>query len=546
MNSIHRKLIGFVAAAVLAGGMQASQAAKKKESKKAKAADELFDSTKVIEIDVEIPPEGIATLEKYQFQFGAENQPERESVPCTVREGGRTYTNVAVHLKGAAGSFRPVTENPALTLNFDKFADKQNFHGLTKLSLNNSVQDQTLCSEQFCRELFLKAGVPVPRATEAKVRLNGRDLGVYVLVEGFNKQFLKRHFDKADGHLYDGGFVKDITSPLAVNSGDDSDEQSDRIALADAASEPDLAKRAARLEKVLDMDRFLTYVALDIMLWDWDGYPLNRNNWRLFHDTSTDKMVFIPHGLDQMFWKPKGSIFPPMKGLVAKAVLQVPELRARYFEKMKELRASVFNVEQMTNRMNEIAAKTNPILQEKDSDRAKAQSKAVAEFCDAIALRAKSIDEQLSVPITPVQFDSSGSTILSQWESKADFGHPEMKRESGSNGGTLDIDTTRGSSIGSWRSRVWLEGGHYRLEARLKTRGIVADLGDSRAGAGLRIGSDRPSKYVAGDSDWSDVSQEFSIDDGLREVQILCEFRGAKGEASFQSVRLVRIPSKNP
>src|SRR6185503_18500192 len=134
----------------------------------------------------------------------------------------------------------------------------------------------------------------------------------------------------------------DVDAELALNSGENPKDQSDRTALVEAAREPDLKKRIGRLEQTLDLDRFITYIALDVMLWDWDGYAQNRNNWRLYHDPSTGKMTFMPHGLDQMFWKPEGSLLPRMQGMVAKAVLQVPELRARYFERIKELRAKVF------------------------------------------------------------------------------------------------------------------------------------------------------------------------------------------------------------
>jgi cell division protein YceG involved in septum cleavage len=48
--------------------------------------------------------------------------------PFTVREGETVYTNVALHLKGAAGSFRSIDQNPCLTLKFDKFVDGQRFH----------------------------------------------------------------------------------------------------------------------------------------------------------------------------------------------------------------------------------------------------------------------------------------------------------------------------------------------------------------------------------------------------------------------------------
>ena len=61
--------------------------------------------------------------------------------------------------------------------------------------------------------------MPVPRADHAFVTLNGRELGLYVLVEGFDKEFLKRHFKRADGAFYEGGVLQDIDRPLQVRFG---------------------------------------------------------------------------------------------------------------------------------------------------------------------------------------------------------------------------------------------------------------------------------------------------------------------------------------
>ncbi len=510
----------------------------RRQGRKAEEAEKFFASTEVVKIQIQITPEDIKKLEKYTWQFGP--QGDREQVQVTVREGGRTYTNVALQLKGAAGSFRPIHDNPALTLNFDKFVDGQTFHGLDKLSLNNSVQDQTYVSEQFSRELFLKAGVPTPRATHATVELNGRDLGLYVLVEGWNRRFLRKHFENPDGNLYDGGFLKDIDSELDTNSGENPKDQSDRIALLEAAREKDLSRRRERLEKVLDMDRFLTFVAMDAILWNWDGYAQNKNNYRLFSDRKTGKMVFMPHGLDQLFWKVDGPILPRMNGMVAKAALQVPEFREKYLARVKELRSTVFKPEELTNRVYQIAAKATPILKQKDASLADQHENAVASYANAIVRRAKSIDQQLASPIVAIKFDPSGKAKLSQWEPHKNFGKPELTKE----GDILKTGTTQGSSVGTWGSIVWLEAGKYRIEASVKTRGIVPDLGDSRGGAGLRVVRERSEKYLLADNDWTPVTHEFSVDDPLSQVLVLCEFRGAEGEASFRSVQLTRVSEK--
>src|SRR5262249_22890778 len=145
----------------------------------------------------------------------------------------------------------------------------------------------------------------VPRADFATVLLNGRDLGLYVMLEGYNKDFLRRYFKNVKGNLYDGGFCQEVGSGLTVNSGDHPDDRTDIDRLMAAAREP-VETRWARLQEILDTDRFISMLAMEVLTCHWDGYGLNRNNYRLFHNLETDRMIFMPHGLDQMFDYPPG------------------------------------------------------------------------------------------------------------------------------------------------------------------------------------------------------------------------------------------------
>src|SRR5258706_2677009 len=49
--------------------------------------------------------------------------------------------------------------------------------------------------------------------------------------------------------------------------------------------------------------RSIRLIVLDALTWNWDGYSIGHNNYRMFHDVDSGKMVFMPHGLDQMFWR---------------------------------------------------------------------------------------------------------------------------------------------------------------------------------------------------------------------------------------------------
>src|SRR5205085_6146121 len=114
---------------------------------------QFFTNSPIPAIQVEIAGTNLVTLRNNN----------RAYVRGTVKEGETIYRDVAIHLKGAAGSFRGLDDpnsGPALTLNFDKFNDRQKFHGLDKIHLNNSVQDPSYMTEIICGELFRAAGVP--------------------------------------------------------------------------------------------------------------------------------------------------------------------------------------------------------------------------------------------------------------------------------------------------------------------------------------------------------------------------------------------------
>ena len=547
------------------------------ESKKAKAEEDLFTKDQVLKLQIKISEEGMAKLRQYEWSREAKPT-DRIHVPATVREGAAVYTNVAIHVKGAAGSFRPLDDKPGFTLNFDKMAKGQRFHGLEKLSLNNSVQDPTFTTDKLCREVFVKAGVPVPRAEYATVELNGRSLGLYVLTEGWNKQFLKRYFKNVSGNLYDCGFAQDITGRLVVNSGQSPADSSDLQLLRAAAREPDLAKRLGRLEQTLDLDRFITFIALDAALWNWDGYALNRNNYRLFHDLDSGRFVFFPHGMDQMFWKPEGPIMPGMKGLVANSVLQIPECRRRYVERISQLLTNACRFDALTNRVEQLAVMLRPLLAQRTSFgetmRRMFQSDPVDDLKLRITQRGRSLDEQLHGIQTLLAFDSSGGALLRGWKSRTNSGRLTFN-ELQSQPASLQISLNQNRSAGAWWTTVWLEEGHYQINGRVRVQGVTADARMSRSGAGFRAFSRRklsngpnwdwfpyresrdferrgelggstapgpPNKRLSGTTSWVNLSYEFELRQPMADLEISCELRGDQGEAWFDldSLQIVR------
>ena len=477
------------------------------------AAEDLFTSGRVPHLKIEIAKTNMDSLRR----------DARKYVPVIVRDGDTVYTNVAVHLKGAAGSFRQVDDRPALTLNFDKYVEHQKFQGFDKIHLNNSVQDPSYMTELICGELFVAAGVPAARTTHAHVELNGRDLGLYVLKEGFNQTFLRRFFKNTKGNLYDGGFLREITEDLEKDSGDDVKDHSDLKALARAAQEPDPSARMAALEKVLDMERFISFMALEAIVWDWDGYPMKHNNYRVYHDLDSAKMIFFPHGMDQMFWEPQGTIFPNFEGLVAHAIISTSEGRRRYRERLGTVMTNVYDVAKITNRIAEVHARIRPIV-------GKRLDGTIVDLRNHIVARHDSVAQQLAIPEPKPLAFASGEAAISGWRPKMEMGQAQLLQDQ--DGMKIKIVRT-GPTVASWRAKVLLEPGGYRLTTRAQSNEIAPVRDSKGEGAGIRIsGTQQPrGNKVVGTSPWKDLAFDFTAPGG--EIELVCELRATRGEVIF-------------
>lgn len=482
-----------------------------------------FRSDEVLRVKVEIDAKNLEALQR----------DNRKYARCTVREGTHVYEEVGVHLKGAAGSFRGLDDRPALTLNFDKFVDRQLFHGMDKLALNNSVQDPSFMTEILCGEMFLAAGVPTTRGGHARVWLNGRDLGLYVLKEGFDKTFLKRHFKNAKGNLYDGGFLKEITDAIERTSGEGPDDYSDLKALAKAAQEKDPAVRWQKMEELLDLKRFINFIALEIMMSHWDGYALKKNNYRIYHDPVANKLVFFPHGLDQMFWDAGFPILPGMEGLVARQLVALPEGRRRYLESVASLMTNVFRVEALTNRINQLQGRLRPVLAEIGPDALRNHEHAVNDIRGKIIRRCAYLEKQVAVLVARnTSFDASGWMKLSGWD-RYEMGQATLDKVVQDGRQTLHIHAY-GRTYCAWRTQVSLPAGRYRFEAMVRTAEVAA-LSDERGeGAGVRVSGNHPRRVnqAAGTTDWTRLEYEF-ISDGSTETMFICELRATKGDVWF-------------
>lgn len=506
--------------------------------RKADASDAFFASEKVVSLKIELAP---AELQKLRDD-------NRNYVRCEVVENGSvTYKSVAIKLKGAAGSFREWDDRPALTLNMGKYTKKQSFHQLNKFHLNNSVQDEAYLNELLCSEIFRKAGLPVPRVTHARVWLNGRDVGLYVLKEGFDKSFLKRHFADASGNLYDGGFLQDIDVDLEKDAGDGPDDRSDLQALREACAESDPVLRETRLATLLDVDRFIDFMALELMTGHWDGYSLAKNNYRLYFDPQSKKAHFLAHGMDQTFVYPEASVIDYPGAIVASAVMHSRAWRKNYRARLKQFLPLFDPPTPLLRIVDTQQKRLFPVMREMHEDQANAFNDRIAELKQRLIERAANLRDQVEQPDPgPLEFSEDGLAELPDWYpvSESEDAVQEQPELAGQRA-TYQIKCgPSGACVASWRRKVLLEKGRYQLEVRAKAKGIVGQEDEKGTGAGVRVSGANRTNSLTGTSNWKVLQFEFETADDLREVELVAELRATAGEVWFEakSLRLKRLP----
>ncbi len=483
------------------------------------------------------------TLGRKELQNLRENP--RESQPATVKVGTNVFTSVAVHVKGSAGSIRSIDDNPALSLNFDKFKPGQRCFGLGKLALNNSVQDSSYLDENLASWLYLSAGVPTARASHALVTLNGRFLGLYVLKEGYDGEFIRRHFTggtNAAGNLYDGGFVRDITTNLERDAGKGVTNWSDLAQLRTSLRLP-AEQRRAKLDAVLDVDRFLTYVTFQMFTADWDGYIRNRNNYRVYLDPN-GRATFIPHGMDQLFRNTHDQVREGWNSFVPSRVFDLPELRERLRKRMTELAASSFQIGPITNKIAEIRERIRVAMAELPGSDWRYVDGEIRQKRRMIVERIGVVHEEISSWPEPMKALAPGTAVpLAKWEEVFQSGSVRFDRKLRQDGdpASLHLATVAGDVIASYRANAKLPAGPYRLSARAATRNVVAYTGNLGSGVGIRVSGSQRTHKLEGTLDWTPLTFDFELG-GDEEVTVILELRATKGEAWFDlgSIKLER------
>jgi hypothetical protein len=477
---------------------------------------------------------------------GLRNSP-REYVRATVRVGNKTFTDVGIHIKGSAGSKRSVDDRPALSLKFNRFVKGQRGFGCEKLHLNNSVQDPSSLHENLASRLYARIGIPTTRATQALLQFNGREMGIYVVKEAFDDDFIRRKFpeDAAKaGNLYEGGFVGDIDRRLQRDAGDGPTDGSDLERLRMAAKAP-LKDRWQALSGALDTDRFLTLAATQLILDDRDGYVRNRNNYRIYFRGTDGRAVFMPHGMDQLLMHADAPVRDAWGSILAHAYFALPEQRIQLRERLRSLLDGGLNEQWITNEVLHLQTRLDKALEQLPIPERGGLSRAGQDLVSRIHQRYNTVRRELREWPDPLPSWRPGQQLaLTKWGLMIQSGAALAETNTMAAGAipAVHFAVQKPETRASLRTTVTLPAGSYRFVGRCKTHKLESFEDQFGRGAAIRVTGSSSTKEsrLEGDTGWTTLYFDVeNPEDGA--MEFILEVRANRGEAWFEreSLRII-------
>lgn len=236
--------------------------------------------------------------------------PSETYARCDVSIDGEEVADVGIRAKGnnslAHLSERGLTRY-SLKVEFDHYRDGLTYHGLDKLSLDASFQDNSYLKTYLALDMMGFMGVPAPATSFVQVSVNGEAWGLYLAVEEPEDAFAERVWGAGRGALYkpdyrslddpnldvglcyrgdDPSAYPGIFERVRVEGGPGSEER-----LIGALEQLDAGDRSS-IEAAVDVDEVLRYFAVQVFVVNLDSY-LGRtgHNYLLYEEDGRISLV---------------------------------------------------------------------------------------------------------------------------------------------------------------------------------------------------------------------------------------------------------------
>lgn len=319
-----------------------------------RAADPIFDPARLHEVRIVIDPKDWQSL---RANFRSNNY-----YAANIALDGVVVEQVGLRSRGDGSRNE---EKPGLKLDFNKYVPGQEYYGYKTLVLDNLVTDASMLRERLSFLVFEAMGIPAPRNAFARLTVNGQYWGVYTLTEPVSKPFLKTRLGEESGNLfdyewrfhYDFSFLgadsdEYVPLPFQPETNEDHKDVADGlVAFIEAVNNAPSAGFSSTIGARIDVDRFLTHVAVENALAEADGIVGDQgiNNFYLYEYGQKNRFVFIPWDKDSTFRSGSWPLFRNLEdNVLTSRLVADPAKRQVYVDAVVRATSSYVNPRWLT------------------------------------------------------------------------------------------------------------------------------------------------------------------------------------------------------
>ena len=492
---------------------------------------EFFDpATPLHRVEIQLDENPLAALRKAP----------RTDVVARAQIDGHPVVELSLHLKGATGSFRPIDDRPSFTLSTSKRSGSERILGTTKLHLNNGVEDSSRWREILGREMLNTLGIPTTSATHARVLLNGRDLGLYVLVEGFTPDWIERSFAGKGGALFEP--VAKTNGPTdfrrVTSYGQKSASRLPRPFLA-APSLP-VTNRWNSTATCINESSLIGFIAAEVLLAHADGYSLAHNNYRLWVPSDGSGLQWIPHGLDRLFTAPELPWPPAMAGPMAEAVMARPDGARQVFDQIRAFRGRLPDPSTVKAHLEQRMERLRPNLSRTEWQEIRVGAD---QLMDEWRRRWEVLDLQTKIA-EPMSVPLGSETLLSGWRPDPTPKNAELSEVKNPESGSQLRIRAQEATLAGWTWTGTLPPGRYRLEAWVRLDHFEPLPFGEPGGVFIQKAGQASKEWLHSEAPKGQpLRLEFHVESASTSTQLRIAFRGRRGlvHLDTKGLRIHRI-----
>lgn len=312
----------------------------------------VFLQNEVATIKIQIHPDSLSWI------LQQENWSSNHEFPATFIYQSSILTDTVYDIGfRLRGNTSRSAAKKSFKVSFNSFESRK-WQGFEKLNLNGQQNDVSLLRTKLCWEMMREAGLPAARTSYIALYINEEYKGLYLNTEHIDENFAATYFDnQGDGDLYKCLYPANLqylgSDPnnyklevfgrrvyqLKTNTWlDNYSTIRNFISLID---EDFNENEICEISESFNVDRYIQYLALEILQGHWDGYVFNNNNFYLYFNDATQTMEWIPYDLDNTLgidwfgenwtnrdiyhWKPGGQSRP-----LYSFIMNNPALREKF------------------------------------------------------------------------------------------------------------------------------------------------------------------------------------------------------------------------